>query len=115
MATAVTAEGSPRRSEPFPGRRPTDYDFFLSYVVLIWLAVLAGFGPDIVKHLRSNAVPYPLAVHVHAVVTVAWLALLTNQVLLIRRREVRLSQMGHRRRLSRRSCDRRRVLGCPSV
>lgn len=91
MATAVRVEGGPRRPrEPFPARRPTDYNFFLIYVLLIWLAVLAGFGPDIVKHLRSNAAPYPVAVHVHAVVTLGWLALLTSQVLLIRRREVRL-------------------------
>lgn len=90
MATVVTFEATPRRREPFPRRHPADYNFFLTYVLLIWLAVFAGFGPDIVKHLRSNAAPYPIAVHVHAVVTVGWLALLTSQVLLIRRREVRL-------------------------
>jgi hypothetical protein len=90
MATAATVQARPRTSEPFPARCPSDYNFFLVYVLLIWLAVFAGFGPDIVKHLRSNAAPYPIAVHVHAVVTIGWLALLTNQVLLIRRREVRL-------------------------
>lgn len=91
MATAVTVETSSRlQREPFPARRPTDYNFFLIYVLLIWLAVLAGFGPEIVKHLRSNAAPYPVAVHVHAVITLGWLALLTSQLLLIRRREVRL-------------------------
>jgi hypothetical protein len=95
MATAVTVDASSRRQrERFPARRPTDYNFFLIYVLLIWLAVLAGFGPEIVKHLRSNAAPYPVAVHVHAVITVGWLALLTSQVLLIRRHEVRL----HRKR-----------------
>ena len=93
MATAVTVEARPRIREPFAARRPSDYNFFLIYVLLIWFAVLGGFGPDIFNHLRSNAAPYPIAVHVHAVVTVGWLALLTSQVLLIRRREVRL----HRR------------------
>jgi uncharacterized membrane protein len=90
MTTTVTLEGSSQRREPFPAHRVSDFNFFLVYVLLIWLAVVAGFGPDILKHLRSNTAPYPVAVHVHAVVTVAWLALLTNQVLLIRRREVRL-------------------------
>jgi hypothetical protein len=95
MATAVTVEASPRRQrEPFLARRPTDHNFFLIYVLLIWLAVLAGFGPDIVKHLRSNAAPYPVAVHVHAVVTLTWLALLTSQVLLIRHQKVLM----HRKR-----------------
>lgn len=94
MATAITAEvKSPQPHKPFPARRPTDYNFFLSYVVLIWLAVLAGFVPEIIQHLRNDAIPYPVAIHVHAVVTVGWLALLTSQTLLIRKREVRL----HRR------------------
>lgn len=59
-------------------------------MVLIWLAVLAGFVPEIVRHVRTEDSPYPLAVHVHAVVTMAWLALLTSQTLLIRKRQVRL-------------------------
>lgn len=94
MATAVPVEANPRRREPFPARRPSDSNFFLAYVLLIWLAVFAGFGPDIIRHLRSNAAPYPIAVHVHAVVTLAWLTLLTSQALLIRKGEVRL----HRKR-----------------
>jgi hypothetical protein len=94
MATTIAVGPTPpRRRTPFPARRPTDYNFFLAYVVLIWLAVLAGFVPDVVRHLRSNAAPYPIAVHVHAAVTLGWLTLLTSQTLLIRRREVRL----HRR------------------
>lgn len=94
MATAVSVEKtrSPR-GDPFPLRRPSDYDFFLTYVFLIWLAVFAGFVPEIFRHLRTAAAPYPVAVHVHAVITIGWLALLTSQTLLIRNRKVRL----HRR------------------
>lgn len=82
--TSTTAEILPRPRTRFPAHHPADQDFFLAYVALIWLAVLAGFVPDIVRHFRMHATPYPIAVHVHAAISVAWLALLTTQVLLIR-------------------------------
>lgn len=90
MATVAAAPTPPRKREPFPARRPGDGSFFLLYVALIWLAVLAGFGPEMVRRLNTNAAPFPIAVHVHAVITVAWLGLLTSQTLLIRERELRL-------------------------
>ena len=91
MVTSITATAIPPRArEPFPARRPSDHDFFLVYVALIWLAVLAGFVPEIIQHLLKNAAPYPISVHVHAVVSIAWLALLTSQTLLIRNSHVRL-------------------------
>jgi uncharacterized membrane protein YozB (DUF420 family) len=91
MATSITAEALRERPQrPFPVRQPSDYKFFLTYVVLIWLAVLAGFIPDMIRHVRSQLPPYPISVHVHAVITAAWLVLLTGQTLLIRNREIRL-------------------------
>jgi len=81
--TRTTAEILPRPLTPFPARHPSDHNFFLAYVALIWFAVLAGFVPDVVRHLRTHAAPYPIAVHVHAAVSVAWSALLTSQVLLM--------------------------------
>ena len=92
MATTAI-EISPQVREPFPARRPTDQDFFLAYVAVIWCAVLGGFVPEVIQHLRTNAAPYPIGVHVHAVVSVAWLALLTSQTLLIRNKRAPL----HRR------------------
>jgi hypothetical protein len=91
MATSITAAGQLNQSpRPFGRRHLADYNFFLTYVILIWLAVLAGFVPDVIRHVRSDAAPYPIIVHVHAVVTVGWLALLTGQTLLIRNHNVRL-------------------------
>src|SRR5262249_10190682 len=58
--------------------------FFLLYVGLIWLGILMGFVPDMVRHVQQHKAPYPLAVHLHAAAMVGWLALLTTQVLLIR-------------------------------
>ncbi len=90
MATIAATPPPPRKQQPFPPHRPGDRNFFLLYVLVIWLAVFAGFGPTIVRHMRSDAAPFPIAVHVHAIVTVAWLLLLTSQALLIRGRRVRL-------------------------
>lgn len=91
MATTITVGRTPLpRPPPFPVRRPQDYNFILTYVALIWLAVLAGFVPDVVRHLQTHAAAYPIAVHLHAAITVAWLALLTSQTLLIRKRKVPL-------------------------
>jgi uncharacterized membrane protein YozB (DUF420 family) len=93
MASVAAAPTPPRKRDRFPVHRAGDRDFFLAYVALIWLAVLAGFVPDTVRHIRHDSLAYPLAVHVHAVITVGWLAFLTSQTLLIRKREVQL----HRR------------------
>ena len=88
--TSTTAKILPRPRAPFPARHPSDHEFFPACVALIWLAVLAGFGPEIIQHFRTHAAPYPIAVHVHAAVSVAWLVLLTSQVLLIRNGNVPL-------------------------
>lgn len=61
-----------------------DRNFFLFMVALIWLGILMGFVPDIIRHVQTHKPPYPLVVHVHAFVFVSWLLLLTTQVLLIR-------------------------------
>lgn len=61
-----------------------DRNFFLFMVALIWLGILMGFVPEIVKHVQMHKPAYPLVVHVHAVAFVSWLLLLTAQVLLIR-------------------------------
>lgn len=89
MTTVATAPTQPRKRDPFLVRRAADSNFFLLYVALIWFAVLAGFAPEMIRRLNSSAAPFPLAVHVHAVITLAWLGLLTSQTLLIRKRELR--------------------------
>jgi len=88
--TSTTAEILPRARAPFPERHPSDHKFFFAYVVLIWLAVIAGFAPEVIQHFRTHAAPYPIAVHLHAALSVAWLSLLTSQVLLIRNGNVSL-------------------------
>ncbi len=55
-----------------------------AFVVAIWLAILRGFVPAIVRHLHGGEPDYPLVIHVHAIVFVGWLVLLSTQVTLIR-------------------------------
>ena len=76
------------RPTPFPLRHPWDRNFFLCFVLLIWAAILIGFVPEIVAHVRSGAPPFPPILHVHGAAFVGWLVLLTVQTLLIRNRRI---------------------------
>lgn len=92
--TVEAASGlAPKQSRPFAPYCKSDRNFFLTYVVLIWLGILGGFVPEIVGHIARHKPPFPWIVHVHAVVFVSWLVLLTTQVLFIRRKRADL----HRR------------------
>lgn len=66
-----------------------DRNFFLLLVALIWLGILMGFVPDAAHRIAARR-PYPVIVYFHGAVFVAWLCLLTVQVLLIRSRRVDL-------------------------
>lgn len=72
---------------------PGDRNFFLIILAVIWAGILAGFVPDLLAHLAGGHVAYAAIVHVHAIVYVGWLVLLTTQMSLIRSRRVTL----HRR------------------
>ncbi len=85
MTTAAISGFSPREA--------SDRNFFLLILAGIWGGVLAGFIPDSLDHFTGQHVPYAWIVHVHAVSYVAWLALLTTQMSLIRSGRVDL----HRR------------------
>ncbi|HEY4247154.1 MAG TPA: hypothetical protein VGM64_09875 [Lacunisphaera sp.] len=73
--------------EKFAAQHPWDRNYFLCMTGLAWLGIIMGFGSDLTRHLSSHEAPYPLIVHVHAVVFLAWLVLFTVQVLLIRERK----------------------------
>ncbi len=68
----------------FEARHPADAWFFPAMVGLVWLLALGGFVPELVVRLRGNLPPYPLVIHVHAVVFFGWLVFLTLQVALVR-------------------------------
>jgi hypothetical protein len=94
LATVIVGPGPrPTKRHPFAPRHPWDRSFFLGYVAIIWVGILAGFVPEIVKHVASNDPAFPVIIHVHGVVFVSWLVLLTVQALLIRTHQLKL----HRR------------------
>lgn len=78
--------------KPFAPAHSWDRNFFLVMVVLAWLGIGMGFGHDIANHVAQHQPAYPLVVHVHAVVFVAWLVLFTVQVLLIRFKKLPVHQ-----------------------
>ena len=62
-----------------------DRAFFLGFVVFVWVGVLGGFVPALVGRFEGHAdYVAPLILHLHAASFVAWLVLLTVQMLLIR-------------------------------
>ena len=63
-----------------------DRNFYLVMVGVIWLGILMGFVPEMIRHEPN----FPVMVHVHGLVFVSWLLLLTVQTLLIRVRRIAL-------------------------
>src|SRR3954471_1890754 len=90
MAMEAVGRVAPRPRAPFAPYHKWDRNFFAFYVALLWCGILGGFVPEIVQHVAQHKPPFPLIVHVHAVVFLGWLVLLTAQVVLIRRRRADL-------------------------
>jgi len=60
----------------------SDRKIYALWIGLVWAAVLAGFGLDVVRYL-GEAPPPPVILHVHAAVYVLWLGLVSLQILLV--------------------------------
>lgn len=56
----------------------------------IWLAMVVGFGIDLVHRARIGALTFAPIIHLHAVAYVGWLVLLAVQVVLVRTHRVAL-------------------------
>lgn len=60
-------------------------NFFLAFVLVAWLGVILGFAPPSWARFHGRAdYPAPLILHLHAVLFMAWMILLTVQVTLVR-------------------------------
>lgn len=57
-----------------------DREAYLGFTIIIWIGILTGFVPETL----AEGFNYPAIVHLHALVFVGWLVLLTVQCLLIR-------------------------------
>lgn len=74
----------------FAARHPADTWFFATLIAVLWLLALGGFVPEMVERLRGEPPPYPLVIHVHAVVFFGWLTFLALQMTLVRTGNVRV-------------------------
>ena len=83
LGDAAVAMGTPTS---FARNRPSDRNFFLLSVIVIWIVILLGFVPNIIHHYASAQPDYPLVIDIHAAVFVAWLVLFSVQISLIRGR-----------------------------
>lgn len=77
----------------FAAGHPGDRTMIAMMVLAIWLAIVVGFGIDMVRRAHLGALNFPLIVHLHAVAYTGWLVLLAVQVWLVRTGRVAL----HRR------------------
>ncbi|MBW8815493.1 MAG: hypothetical protein JF588_18890 [Caulobacterales bacterium] len=82
--SSLVHDFTPRTDQPFAPQHQWDRNFFLAYLVLIWLGIGMGFGSDVIHHVTTHERAYPLIVHVHAATFMTWLALFSAQILLIR-------------------------------
>ena len=88
--TATSIAGGSRAGAAFRPYLPHDRNAFLAMVAAVWAVILGGFGWDIADHLHKHTANWPIVIHIHAAVFLAWLALLTTQVLLVRSRRLDL-------------------------
>ena len=87
------SDNSTAHAGQFAPRHRWDAFAFPTFVLLIWVAVLMGFVPEVVGQVRTHDFNYPVLTHVHALVFVGWLVVLTVQTTLVRLHNLRL----HRR------------------
>lgn len=74
-------------------RHRHDRTMIAAAVLAVWMAIVTGFGLDLVQRAHDGHLSFPAIVHLHAVAYGAWLLLLAVQVGLVRTRRVAM----HRR------------------
>lgn len=89
MATNLSDTGEPfprSRALRFAAFHKADRNFFLVFLIICWVGVAMGFAPAVSKRMAGEAqYAAPLILQIHAFAFVGWLALLTIQIVLVRR------------------------------
>lgn len=85
MTTFAASDTPPAASPNFKPRHPWDAWFFPLSLAIYWVGLVMGFGGDMMHRAKLGQLSFPLIVHVHAAVYVAWMVLLTTQVALVRK------------------------------
>jgi uncharacterized membrane protein YozB (DUF420 family) len=82
-----SARGKSVNSASFAAWHKGDRGFALAFALFAWAAVIVGFYPAVSSRWRGEAdYVAPIIVQIHVFTFVAWLCLLTSQVVLIRTR-----------------------------
>jgi uncharacterized membrane protein YozB (DUF420 family) len=68
----------------FAPRHRRDRAMIAAVVFAIWLAMILGFGMDVVRRAQEGRLSFPLIIHLHAIAYTSWLLLLAGQVWLVR-------------------------------
>jgi len=82
MASSTIARGG------FAPHHRRDRTMITTIVVTVWLAIVLGFGIDMVRRAHSGALHFALIVHLHVLAYTGWLVLLAAQVWLVRTRRL---------------------------
>jgi hypothetical protein len=82
MASSTIARGG------FTPHHRHDRTMIALVVFAVWLAILLGFGIDMVKRAQSGALSFAPIVHLHVLAYTGWLVLLAAQVWLVRTRRL---------------------------
>ena len=59
-------------------------------MLFTWLAIVSGFGYDMVQRGVHGKLHFPAIIHIHAIAFIGWLVLFTTQILLARTNNVAL-------------------------
>lgn len=75
-----------RKGKRFAAFHKADRNFFLVFLIVCWVGVLMGFAPAVSKRMSGEAqYAAPLVLQIHVFAFAGWLALLTIQIVLVRR------------------------------
>jgi hypothetical protein len=71
-------------------RRPArpDRKIYIGWIAIVWAAIIAGFGLDAGRYMAEKPAPPPI-LHFHAAVYVLWLVLVSVQIFLVERGDIR--------------------------
>ncbi|MGE3779140.1 MAG: hypothetical protein AB7F89_18280 [Pirellulaceae bacterium] len=81
---AVSVKGGSSASRTFQ-TLPGDHRFFSLMAIITAVTIIAGFSQTYLPKVEAGAAPFPLIVHIHAVVFTSWLVLFVVQTALILR------------------------------
>ena len=81
-------DGAMARRPGKPGRKGADRKIYIGWIAIVWAAIISGFGLDFGRYMTERPVPPPI-LHFHAAVYVVWLVLVSVQIFLVEKGDIR--------------------------